>query len=178
MSSRAALGIFLLCASCAGAGARSSADALHALAPQGAERFTVVMFFSADCHVLRAHDERVRELAAEYGARGVRFLALDPEVGATEARDRDEASRRGYPFPILVDEGARLAKAYGAEYAGHAVVLDRAGAVLYRGGIDSDRVHLTNDATPYLRNALADLVAGRPPSVAGTKVLGCALRTW
>jgi hypothetical protein len=78
----------------------------------------------------------------------------------------------------LIDEKGSLAKAYGAAYAGHTVVLDRAGTVVYRGGIDSDRVHLTDDATPYLRNALDDLVAGRPPRVAGAKVLGCALRTW
>jgi hypothetical protein len=99
-------------------------------------------------------------------------------VGATAERDRDEATRRHYPFPILIDDKAKVAKIYDAEYAGHVVVLDRTGAVAYRGGIDSDRVHMTEDATPFLRHALEDLLAGRPPRVAGTKVLGCALRTW
>jgi hypothetical protein len=136
------------------------------------------MFFSADCHVLRAHDERIRNLAKEYTGRGVRFLALDPEVGATLRRDADEASLRGYPFPIRPDEGGRVARAFGAAYAGHVLVLDRAGTPVYQGGIDSDRVKLTEDRTPYLDNALADLLAGRAPRVAETKVLGCVLRTW
>jgi hypothetical protein len=171
----AALLVLSATASCA---PRAAGPSFRELAPQGAEKYTVVIFFSADCHVLRAHDERVRQLASDYSPRGVRFLALDPEVDANGARDQGEAALRGYPFPILIDEGAKFAKAYGAVYAGLAVVVDRTGAVVYRGGIDSDRVHLTEDATPYLRNALADLVAGRPPRVAESKVLGCALRTW
>jgi hypothetical protein len=178
VSARVAFLVAALLVSCASSGASGSADALRALAPPGDEAYTVVLFFSVDCHVLRAHDERWRALATEYAPRGVRFLALDPEVGATAERDRDEATRRHYPFPILIDGKAKVAKAYGAEYAGHAVVLDRAGAVVYRGGIDSDRVHLTEDATPYLRQALDDLLAGRRPRLAGSKVLGCALRTW
>jgi hypothetical protein len=175
MSFRAALLAFAMTASCA---APAPAPSVRELAPQGTEKYTVVLFFSADCHVLRAHDARIRQLAVDYAGRGVRFVALDPEVGATGARDREEASRRGYPFPIVVDKGAKMAKAFGAEYAGHAVVLDRDGAVVFRGGIDSDRVRLTDDRIPYLGNALADLVAGRAPRVAEAKVLGCALRTW
>jgi hypothetical protein len=165
----------IVCASCA---ASTTPSSLRELAPRGPEKYTVVIFFSADCHVLKAHDERLRELAAEYAGRGVRFVALDPEAGATPAADEEEANRRHYPFPIRIDEGARIAKAARAAYAGHTIVVDREGTVVYRGGIDSDRVHMTDDATPYLRNALADLVGGRAPRVAETKVLGCALRTW
>jgi hypothetical protein len=171
---RALLFVAAMCVSC---GAASPQSSLPELAPRGAEKYTVVVFFSADCHVLRAHDERLRGIAADYAGRGIRFVALDSEAGATAARDDDEASSRKYPFPIRIDEGARIARAVGADYAGHTIVVDRTGAVVYRGGIDSDRVHLTRDATPYLRNALDDLVAGRSPRVAETKVLGCALRT-
>jgi hypothetical protein len=128
--------------------------------------------------VLRAHDERLSAIANAYGARGIRFFAIDSEVGASIERDRAEAEQRRYPFPILLDERARLQKAFGAEYAGDTIVLDRDGQVRYRGGIDSDRVRLTGDATPYLSDALADLLAGRSPRVASAKVLGCALRTW
>ena len=61
-------------------------------------------------------------------------------------------------------------------YAGYAVVLDRDGSVRYRGGIDEDRVRMRDDATPYLSDALSDLLAGKTPRVAETKTLGCALR--
>jgi hypothetical protein len=192
MSIGRALSVVAMCASCGGARASPSSaptavlleklpgtdDALHEIVPRGSDKYTVVVFFSADCHILKLHDERLRRLANHYGERGVRFYGVDPERGATIDRDRAEGERRGYPFPILLDGGARLAKMFGAEYAGHVVVLDGRGAVVYRGGIDSDRIRLTQGATWYLNDALADLLAGKSARIADAKTLGCALRTW
>jgi peroxiredoxin len=151
-------------------------QALHALSSPDAP--TVVYFFSEHCPCVRAHDERIAALAREFGPRGVRFLAVDSEVGADVAQDRARAEARGYPFPLLVDPGARAASALGAEYATYTVVIDRKGAVVYRGGIDSDRTHLSGDATPYVRDALEDVLAGRPVRRPHADTLGCALRTF
>lgn len=150
--------------------------ASHAIVPIAPDAYTVVIFFSTECHVLTVHDERVRQLAAEFAPRGVRFLGVDPEVGATLDRDRAEVERRRYPFPIALDRGGELARTFGAAYAGYSVVLDRDGNIRYRGGIDSDRVRLRDDATPYLGDALRDLLAGKSPRLAEGKALGCALR--
>jgi hypothetical protein len=108
----------------------------------------------------------------------VQFVLIDPEVSATPEGDAAEASRRGYSYDMILDRGAMLANALGAEYATYTVVVDREGVVLYRGGIDSDKTHLHDDATPYLRDALDDLLAGRPPRRAEAKTLGCALEKW
>jgi hypothetical protein len=150
--------------------------ASHAIAPVPPEAYTVVIFFSTECHVLAVHDERVRKLAADYAPKGVRFLGVDSEVGATLERDRADAERRRYPFPIVLDRGGELARALGAAYAGYTVVLDGDGDVRYRGGIDSDRVRLRDDRARYLSDALDDLLAGKAPRVAESKALGCALR--
>jgi thiol-disulfide isomerase/thioredoxin len=148
----------------------------HAIVPLEPDAYTVVIFFSTECHVLSAHDERVRQLAAEFAPQRVRFLAIDSEVDATLEHDRAEALRRRYSFPIVLDRGGEFARSLGAEYASYTVVLDRDGTVRYRGGIDSDRVRLRDDAVPYLRDALNDLLAGKVPRVAESKALGCALR--
>jgi hypothetical protein len=113
-----------------------------------------------------------------YGSRGVEFVLVDSEVGASPERDRMEALGRGYPLPILLDPGAKLARALDAEFATYTVVVDRSGTVRYRGGIDSNRNELTSDATPFLAHALDDLLAGRALRQAETKPLGCALQTW
>ncbi len=126
--------------------------------------------------MLALHDQRLRKVAEDYGRRGVRFLGVDSEVGATLERDRAEVERRRYPFPIVFDRGGELARTLGAEFAGYTLVLDRDGTIRYRGGIDSDRVRLRDDATPYLRDALDDLLAGRTPRLPESKPLGCALR--
>lgn len=148
-------------------------DRLVAKAP-----YTVVVFVSAECPCLNAHLGRLRELAAMYAPRGVQFLAVDSEIGATPARAKATERELALPFPVLVDEGARLADAFGAEYATFTVVLDRELNVRYRGGIDSDKRKLHEDATPYLRDSLDDLLAGRAPRRAEGKALGCVLRRW
>lgn len=140
--------------------------------------FTLLVFVSADCPCLTAHDGRLRELFAAYGPRGVQFLAVDSEVGTTVESAQREVKERGYPFPILVDRGAAVANQFGAEFAAYSVVVDRAGNVQYRGGIDSDRRKLHANATFYVRDALENLLAGRAPQLTEGRTLGCVLRKW
>ena len=139
---------------------------------------TVLVFFSTHCHCLDRHEGRLRALYSKYSPRGVQFLMIDSEVGGSRERDEREALARGYPFPILQDRGARLADSVGAEFATYSVVFDASGHVAYRGGIDSDEIILHDGATPYLEDALADLVAGRRPRVPSGKTLGCTLEKW
>jgi len=138
-------------------------------------RLTVVVFYADHCPCFRVHEERIRALVRVYGPQGVRVLVVDSEVSATAAGDARAASERGLPA-IALDPGARLADALDAEYATYTVVFDEHGKVRYRGGIDNDKNVLHDDASPYLTNALDDLLAGREPRVAEGKALGCALQ--
>ena len=139
-------------------------------------RVTVIEFFSADCPCQAAHDDRLRELAAAYRARGVDVYAVDSEAGASTDRARKEALSRRYPFPILADPSGALADALGAEFATYTVVVDRLGAVRYRGGLDSDRTHVTREASLWVRDAVDHLLAGADPDPIEAEALGCALR--
>lgn len=141
-------------------------------------KLTVISFFSAHCPCQTAHDARLRDLHARFGAAGVAFLAVDSEIGATDAADEAERIARRYPFPIARDPGAALARSLGARYATYTVVLDADGQVRYGGAIDSDRTHLTPGASFYLEDALVALLAGRSPRVTSSEALGCALQTW
>lgn len=170
------LALFLSIPACAQPGPRVAAIDPGALPSQG--RFTVLVFYARQCSCLAAHDARLEELYARVRDRGVAFLLVDPEVGANQAEDEADARRRGYAFPVVIDRGAKLANALGAEYATYSVIVDEAGRVRYHGGIDSDKSHLHDDATPYLADALDDLLAGRPVRTAANEGLGCALRKW
>jgi hypothetical protein len=138
-------------------------------------KFTVVEFFSAHCPCQAQHDARLRELVKRYRGQGIAFVAIDSEADATVSRDRAEAARRGYPYVILVDPEGTAARAMKADYATYSLLVDRAGTVLFRGGIDSDRSHLRDDATPYLQNAIDDVLAARPVRLPEAKTLGCSL---
>jgi peroxiredoxin len=154
-------------------GATLDARDLAAQAP-----FTVLVFFSPDCHCLVQHEPRLLALYETFQPRGVRFVMVDSEIRGSIERDAAEARQRGYPFPILLDRGAKLADAFGAEYATYTVIVEQSGRVRYHGGIDSDKAHMHDDATLYVKDALEDLLAGREPRLATGKALGCALQKW
>jgi hypothetical protein len=136
---------------------------------------TVVVFYADHCPVWRAHEARLQKLAATYAERGVRLILVDSEVSATRARDARVAAERGLPA-IVLDPGARLADALGADYATYTVVFDAQGRARYRGGLDADKERLHDDAEAYVKNALEDLLADRAPRNPEGKALGCALQ--
>jgi thiol-disulfide isomerase/thioredoxin len=156
----------------------SSGDNLSLGAQISSERFTILEFFSADCPVQRSHDRRLVQLHEQYRSRGVGIVAIDSESVASPVRDAAEARNRGFPFPILIDKGARIADILHAEYSTFSVIVDRDGRTRYAGGIDSDHSKLNSDSVPYLRNAIDDLLAGNEPRQARTKSLGCTLQKW
>ena len=138
-------------------------------------KLTVLVFYSDHCPCFRVHEERLRSLAQDYGAQGVRVIFVDSEVSATLDRDGRAATERALP-PIAIDTGAVLADSLDADYATYTVVFDAQGQIQYRGGIDSDKDRLHPDARPYVRDALDDILAGRAPRRPEGKALGCALQ--
>jgi hypothetical protein len=137
--------------------------------------FTVVTFFSAHCPCQRAHDGRLRQLFQDFAPRGIRFVAIDAEVGSSPERAAREARERGYPYPIVSDPSGASIDELKADYATYTLVIDRTGTVRYSGGIDTDKTHLSDDAVPYVRLALEDLLAHRTPRIPYGKTLGCVL---
>jgi peroxiredoxin len=151
----------------------------HALAPETAQApATVYVFYNAHCPCVTAHVARLKALHDAYAPRGVQWFMVDSEVGASTERDAAFESEKTFGFPMLADVGGKLARATGAESATFSVVIDREGKVRYAGGIDDDRSHLRDEATPYLKDALEDVLAGRAVRRPEGKALGCALQLW
>jgi len=152
----------------------SGGAALDLSAQVRAHKATVVIFYAAGCPCFAAHVERLRQLAAELGPRGVDFLVVDSERRASgEPPPRTEIAPG---LPLVRDDGGALARRLGATYATESYIFDQAGRLRYHGGVDSDRKYLRTDAQPYLRQALAHLLAGDAPPFTSTKALGCVLR--
>ena len=145
-----------------------------------ADRAALVLIFSSNrCPTAKAYGERMNALQREFGPRGVQVLGFnsnDPYLYPDESYPRmvDRATEDGYTFPYLVDDGQRVAKAYGARCTFHVFVLDRERRLRYQGRFDNSRIG-ANITSPDLRNALDDVLAGRDVRVASTRPFGCSL---
>ena len=89
------------------------------------------------------------------------------------------AAKGAAPTAFLLDPTGVAGKAWGAKTTPHMYIVDKAGQLVYQGGIDDKPTANVADiagATNYLKAALADLKAGRPVKVAFSKPYGCAVK--
>ena len=96
-------------------------------------------------------------------------------VSPEQARALTE-SRGASPTAVLLDERGDVGRLYGAMTTPHMFVIDRDRTLAYMGAIDdkrSFRHETVEGATNYVRQALADLAAGRPVAKAYTAPYGC-----
>jgi peroxiredoxin len=135
----------------------------------------VVGFISARCPISNAYKDRIRAIADEYAKRGVAFLGVNSSADESIEEARAYAAKNNLDFPILKDEGNVVADAYAAERTPKIYLIDGEGVLRYQGRIDNSqdpRMVKRND----LREALNEMLSGKPVSVAETKALGCLIK--
>ena len=138
----------------------------------------VVFFLMTDCPISNGYVPEMNRIREEYERRGIGFygvLADDPGVPQAQTHVADF----GYRFPILLDPRNSLARRTGAAVVPEVAVLSPTGDVLYLGRIDN-RVEDFGKrrqvvTQPELRNALDAVLAGKAPTVARTRAVGCAI---
>lgn len=118
-----------------------------------------------------ARDYRDRDVAVLGLAANAREVGREPAPAAFRAAPADrpygnlrqKAAASELNHPILVDHGARLARALGARTTPEVFVFDRDGRLAYRGALDDDGRGLDpTRAGNHVRNALDAVLEGRP----------------
>jgi hypothetical protein len=141
---------------------------------QGAKAI-VFVFLSTECPVSRAYTGRLNDLAQATAPRGVRWFGVNANAQEDAALLRRDATERGYPFPVIKDEGHRLADRLGARMNPEAVLLDPGGHIRYRGRIDNHK-DPSLALSPDLKDAIEAVLDARPVARAQTAAFGCAIR--
>lgn len=145
----------------------------------GAET-TVLIFTCNQCPYSKAFENRIVALANEYQAKGVKFLAVNPNddvryPGETLDKMKERAADKGFSFPYLKDGDSAIARAYGARVTPHVFVVDSDGVVRYRGYVDDSAKPGEREHTG-LEDALDAVLAGESIEVDSTKAFGCTIK--
>lgn len=156
--------------------AASKTQRLHDLKGQKA---IVLVFLSFECPVSNSYAEPLAEMRKEYGEHGVTFWGLSAAEDEAPAQLEKSAREFNLNFPVFKDDQRRFARALQATVTPEVFVLDGNFALRYRGRIDdtwSARLKKHAKTTRHdLRQALAELVSGRPVAVAATEAIGCPI---
>ena len=151
----------------------------HSLSSLAGSRATVVVFISNGCPTVRAYEQRLIALEETWRSRGVHVIAINANNSFLSPPDTFEemvkrATDRRFDFPYLKDDDRAVAQSFAAICTPHAFVLDHDLKVAYAGRIDDSRVG-DKITSRDLENAVAEVVAGRPVTVAHTDPFGCSI---
>src|SRR5262249_40350218 len=137
-----------------------------------------VLFLGTECPINNLFLPRLAELHKEFAPKGVQFLAVNANRQDAAARVAEHARKHSLPFPVLKDEGNRLADRLGARRTPEAFVLDGERILRYQGriddqyGIDYQRQRPTRRD---LAEALTEVLAGKAVTQPTTPVAGCLI---
>ena len=154
--------------------------ARHDVPAEQAPPATVLIQTCNHCPYVIAWNPRLRAVAEDYDARGVRFLAINANDASRYPADspermREFVAKQSWPIPYLHDSSQDVARALGAVATPHIFVLDGEQRLRYRGAPDSSHEDPSQNAA-WLRGALDAVLDGREPEVAETPARGCSVK--
>tara|TARA_B100000945_G_scaffold188685_1_gene151444 strand:+ start:2316 stop:2903 length:588 start_codon:yes stop_codon:yes gene_type:complete len=130
------------------------------------EKYELAVFYvqGVGCPIARIALPNYREVRDEYAGKNIAFTMFNSNIQDNLVRISKEADEFGIDFPIMKDEGQKLAKALGVERTAEAFVFDpETQEVLFRGPINDQLGYETqrNNANKwYLKEALDTILAG------------------
>lgn len=150
---------------------------------------TVVLeWTNHECPFVKKHYDKsgnIPQLQKDALAKGIVWLQVISSApgkqgyvdGATAIKVN--AERGAAPTNTILDPEGKIGKLYGAQTSPHLFIINPAGMLVYKGGIDSiassDPADIAK-AENYVRVALADLAAGKKIAQSSTKPYGCSIK--
>jgi len=142
------------------------------------KKAVVVVFTGTECPVNNFYMLRLKELHEKYAPKGVQFLAVNSNPQDGTDKIAGHARQHALPFPALKDADQKVADLLQAERTPEVVLLDSRRAICYRGRIDDQYGVGYRRPKPNRRDlveALEEVLAGKPVSVARTEAAGCLI---
>jgi len=148
----------------------------------------VIVFTCNHCPTAEMYEGRIKKIAADYRDKGVALVAIQPNglIGYSERSHDDlgdspeemkiRAEYRDFNFPYLYDgETQAVARQYGPIATPHVYVFDQQRILRYTGHVDNNPREKLVTAREA-RDAIDEVLAGRPVAVETTPVIGCVTK--
>jgi peroxiredoxin len=142
----------------------------------------VLEWFNDECPFVRYHYEQAQTmigLAKKYKDKNVVWLAVNSTSHTTPQTNRAFAKKHNLPYPILDDRAGKVGRLYGARNTPHMFVIDKDGAIVYDGAIDSAPLGKPPEGVGkvnYVDKAISELLSGQKVSLPNTPPYGCTVK--
>jgi peroxiredoxin len=148
-------------------------------------KIVVLEFYNSDCPFCHNQYQSgaVQDLQKQLADKGVVWLLVD-SVNPKNSSHRTPAQAQQEWTDLKIaatawldDSEGTIGHLYGMKTTPHVFVVDKSGTLVYAGAMDDhpDPFHDPKTARNYVREAVDDLLAGKPIEVSQTKSYGCAV---
>ena len=138
---------------------------------------SVLIFYWQDCPVSNGYAPELNRIAA--GHTNFAFYIVQVDASLTPAAAKEHARQFDLKMPVLLDPDHRLVKLTKATATPEAVVVGKAGQILYRGRIDDNYAAFGKKRATArqhdLSEALDAIAAGQAVKQKETTVIGCVI---
>jgi peroxiredoxin len=155
----------------------------HDFASVKGESGTLIFFTCNHCPYVVGSEARMKDLFAEITPRGISMVAIHSNETADHPTDAfpfviERMKEMGFGWLSLDDGQQFVAKEYGATRTPHYFLFDKQGVLAYTGRMDNSPRDATRAETNELRDAIDDMLNGRPVRLAQTDAIGCNVKWW
>ena len=147
----------------------------HSLKALTGKNGAVLIFIATKCPVSNAYNDRMEKLAQDYKAKGINVIGINSNNTEPAAEVKSHAGEKHLTFVILKDDGNKIADRLGATRTPEAYVIDAGGKLVYHGRIDNSQKTEAITSSD-LREALDEMLAGKPISKTGGAAFGCSIK--
>src|SRR5882762_322491 len=117
----------------------------------------------------------MQKLSEDYKARGINVIGINSNNIEPASAVKSHAAEKHFTFAVLKDDGNKIADRLGATRTPEAYVIDASGKLVYHGRIDNSQ-NTANITSNDLREALNEMISGKPISKTGGAAFGCSIK--
>jgi peroxiredoxin len=132
---------------------------------------TVYMVVGVNCGATPAYEKRFKAVEDEFRSKGVDFVWVFPNKTETLEAKQGWVKKLGLKGPMVDDAGGAIAKALECKNTAQAILTDKDGNIVFRGGIDDSRDE-AGVKQRLLAEAIKETLAGKPVTTKTAKVFG------
>jgi peroxiredoxin len=155
----------------------------HDFASVRGQNGTLIFFTCNHCPYVVGSEARMKALYEDVTAKGLSMVAIHSNETADHPTDAwpftlKRMEEMGFKWLSLDDGEQFTARAYGAQRTPHYFLFDKGGVLVYSGRMDNSPRDASKQQTNELRDAVGDLLAGRPVREPQTDAIGCNVKWW
>ena len=141
----------------------------------------LVMFSCNTCPYVIRNQSRTKAIAAFAKQNNIGVILVNSNEADRSDGDsfndmQAYAKQQGYDFYYAVDANSKLADAFGATRTPEVYLFDAKGILQYKGAIDDNPVDGNHVKRLHTKEAINEMLGGKPISVKESRSLGCAIK--